>query len=421
LVPEQLPAILSLYETQNHKETQSNLQRSVQPRSTSSGRSIIKILWIASLFLGITLNSASAAQPSLKQETRPPAKNPNTGIWISPNELSALPTSGPAWQQLKEFADLPANQPDLSDQDSETNVIVLAKALVYARTGQTRYRDEVVAALKVITFNNTEDGPEVRTLSVGRELVAYVIAADLIDLPNYNPTFDAQFKSKLRQLLTKKLPSWTGANKSLQQTHEERPNNWGTHAGASRAAIAVYLGDKAELERTARVFQGYLGDIAVYNGFNFAEDLSWQANPRQPRAINPPGAVKQGQSIDGALTEEMRRGGPFQWPPLKTNYPWEGLQGAIVQAEILNRAGYSAWQWQNQALLRAVKFLYRINWPAEGDDRWQVWLINDAYGTSYPVSLPTSPGKNMAWTDWTHRHFIADEATYLPLVIKKKR
>ena len=112
--------------------------------------------------------------------------------------------------------------------------------------------------------------------------------------------------------------------------------------------------------------------------------------------------MKDGHSIDGALPEEMRRGGDFQWPPAQTGYAWEGLQGAIVQAEILHRAGYDTWQWEDQALLRAVEFLESIGWSADGDDRWQIWLINYAYGTSFSTQTAVSPGKNMGWTDWSH-------------------
>jgi hypothetical protein len=97
----------------------------------------------------------------------------------------------------------------------------------------------------------------------------------------------------------------------------------------------------------------------------------------------------------------MRRAGRFRWPPRDTGYPWEGLQGAIVLAELLSRAGYPAWDWEEQALLRAVEFLYEIGWPAEGDDEWQIWLINHAYGTNFPAETATNPGKNMGWTDWT--------------------
>ncbi|MCB0093008.1 MAG: alginate lyase family protein, partial [Caldilineaceae bacterium] len=284
--------------------------------------------------------------------------------------------------------------PDLSDQNSDANVQVLAKALVYARTGQSSYRDEVINALRIITHNNTESGG--RTLALGRELVAYVIAADLIDLGNADADLDAQFRNKLRALLTMDLSGLT-----LQSTHEVRPNNWGTHAGASRAAVALYLGDSSELARTAEVFHGWLGNRTAYSGFSYG-DLSWQADSNNPVGINPRGAIKEGHNIDGALPEEMRRGGSFQWPPAATGYAWEGLQGALVQAELLHRAGYPVWEWEDRALLRAVEFLYRINWPAMGDDAWQLWLVNHAYGVSYPADPAAQPGKNMGWTSWTH-------------------
>jgi hypothetical protein len=317
------------------------------------------------------------------------------GVWTSKAELAKLPTSGSAWKQLKAAADETSLYPDLSDRGGETNIVILAKALVYARTGEDKYRSQVRAALKIIASQNTEDGGNI--LPVGRNLVAYVVAADLIELPNYDAALDLQFRNKLRELLDKNVDG-----DSLQSTHETRANNFGTHAGASRAAVAVYLGDDSELERTAKVFRGWLGDRSAYSGFNYSDDLSWQCDPTKPVGVNPSGCVKGGRDIDGAIPEEMRRGGSFQWPPLETGYPWGGLQGAVVQAAILHRAGYPAWEWEDQALLRAVQFLYEIGWQAEGDDEWQIWLINRAYGTSFPAAFPAQPGKNMGFTDWTH-------------------
>lgn len=333
------------------------------------------------------------------------------GIWISPAEIMRLPTSGSSWTQLLSAADQSAATPDLSDKDDDTNVIVLAKALVFVRTSQAKYRTEVVDALKVVTYNNTENGG--RTLALGRELAAYVIAADLIDLATYDSALDADFRAKLRELLTKKLDGTT-----LVETHEERPNNWGTHAGASRAAVAAYLGDTAELDRTAQVFHGWLGNRDAYAGFSYGS-LSWQCHPDAPVGINEKGCMKDGHSIDGALPDEMRRGGGFQWPPAKTGYVWEGLQGAIVQAEILYRANpteYDTWKWEEQALLRAVEFLHSIGWYAHGDDLWQIWLINYSYGTGFSTRTAVSPGKNMGWTDWTHWTHNNAEYFYLPFL-----
>jgi ADP-ribose pyrophosphatase YjhB (NUDIX family) len=342
----------------------------------------------------------AAAKPAVQaaSSARPPATRGTparaAGIWISRDEIRALPMSGPAWAALVAHADLPAARPNLSDQDQANNVHVLAKALVFARTGQERYRTEVRS--NCIGAIDTERGG--RTLALGRELAAYVIAADLVGL---EPAEDARFRAWLRRALTVELE-----NKTLRSTHEVRPNNWGTMAGASRAAVAAYLGDKAELARTAQVFKGWLGDRSAYAGFKYG-DLSWQSDPLHPVGINPKDATKNGESISGALPDDMRRGCAFQMPPCRTNYPWGALQGALVQAEILHRQGYDAWNWQDQALLRAVSYLAELDrryddWWAGGDDQWSIWLVNRAYGTHFPAVSPARPGKIMAWTDWTH-------------------
>jgi hypothetical protein len=167
----------------------------------------------------------------------------------------------------------------------------------------------------------------------------------------------------------------------------------------------MYLGDAVDLERAALVFKGWLGDRVAYSGFSWG-DLSWQADPAVPVGVNRPGAIKAGHVIDGSLPDDMRRGCSFTWTPCYTGYAWEAMQGAVVQAELLTRAGYDAWAWSDNALGRAALFLYNLNqevggWWASGDDSWQPWLINKAYNTNFPTTR-AKPGKNMAWTDWTH-------------------
>jgi hypothetical protein len=99
----------------------------------------------------------------------------------------------------------------------------------------------------------------------------------------------------------------------------------------------------------------------------------------------------------------MRLGGTLQWPPAATDYAWEGMQGAVLQAELLRVQGYDTWSWGNKALLRATRFLYdRARWPASGDDTWQPWLIDARYGTSYHGSPPSRSGKNFGFTDWLY-------------------
>jgi hypothetical protein len=311
------------------------------------------------------------------------------GIWISAAEIAALPTQGQAWESLLAEANRATDAPNLSNGDDPTNVAVLAKALVYARTGETRYRDEVVNSCMAAI--GTQGGS---TLALGRELLAYVLAADLVGLPSAE---DSRFRTWLAAVRNEPI-----AGRTLISTHETRPNNWGTHAGASRIAAALYLGDRADVERAAAVFHGWLGDRAAYSGFSYGA-LSWQADPSKPVGINPAGATRDGFSIDGVLPDDQRRAGGFAWPPPKENYVYEALQGALAQAVLLARAGYAAWDWEDRALLRAFRWLHeQAQYSAAGDDSWQPHVVNSVYGTDFPAPVPSRAGKNVGWTDWTH-------------------
>jgi len=311
------------------------------------------------------------------------------GIWITPAEIAALPTSGPAWNALNSWASQTIASPDLSDQNDPDNVITMAKALVYARTGNATYRLEVLDAITRMMGTEATG----RTLSLGRELIAYVIAADLVGLP---ADLDLRFRTFLVQVRTENLQGNT-----LISTNEDRPNNWGMHAGATRMAVARYLGDTADLARAAQVFKGWLGDRNSYAGFTYG-DLAWQSDPQHPVGINPLGATIQGHSVDGVLPDDQRRSGGFTWPPPKENYVYEALQGALAQAVILHRAGYDVWNWSDRALLRAYQWLYtQCNFAAVGDDTWEMPLVDYYYGTHFWDGAATTPGKGVGFTDWT--------------------
>ena len=325
----------------------------------------------------------------------PSTKDPSSsGIWISALELKGLPESGPAWERLLQEANRPVSIPNLSDKKDPTNVQVMAKALVFARTGIEKYRQDVIKAC-IAAIGTEKDGC---TLALGRELAAYIIAADLVKLPESE---DKRFCQWLLTLQNLKL-----CGKTLKSTHETRPNNWGTQAGASLAAIAVYINDKSELNRIAKIFKGWLGDRKAYTGFKYGA-LSWQADSKHPVGINPKGATKDGHSIDGVLPDDQRRNGNFKWPPPKENYVYGALQGALAQAIILYRAGFDVWNWENQALLRAFKWLHQeAKFPPKGDDRWEAPIIDYYYETSFWDGKSTRPGKNVGWTCWTHQNTI---------------
>ena len=330
-------------------------------------------------------------------------------IWLSKSEIASLPTSGSAWDTVVKYANQATGAADLSNQDSPANVQCLAAALVYARTGDSVVLERVKASLNKIVSFSASSYVLGRALALGRELCAYVIAADLIDLPAADVALNEKFITALRGvpddktqpgLLTKKT---TGGPSNLIACQVQRPNNWGMHAAASVIAVQAYLGDTAGLKKSADIFKGWLGDYNAYHAFDYTAPMDWHADPSKPVGINPKGATKNGHSIDGVLPDDLRRGGGFAWPPKSTGYPWEALQGATVAAQLLTRAGYPAWEWCDKALLRAATWLYDVaKWPAEGDDQWQPWLLNAAYGTNFPTSATATAGKNMAFTQWTH-------------------
>jgi hypothetical protein len=370
------------------------------PRSSirQAGRSTsTAVLLLAILALACREGHKAASAPSPVAPFVPRgASGTSAGMWIARDQLAHQTVGGPAWRRLESAARRQCGMPRLEDQNDRANVCVMAKALVAARTENPALRAEVIQALRAVVQSGRYTG---RALALGRELIAYVIAADVIDLRIHDPTLDRAFRDRIASLLT--TPTTDGP-RNLIDCHEKRPNNWGTHCGASRAAVAAYLDDRSALDRVATVFKGYLGNRASYAGFVYGE-LSWQCDPDKPVGVNPKGCTKNGHSFDGILPDDQRRSGRFQWPPPKENYAYEALQGALAQAVILHRAGYDVFNWEDQALRRAFEWLHtEAHFPSEGDDTWQPYIVNHFYGTAFPAQLPARPGKNVGWTDWTH-------------------
>lgn len=309
-------------------------------------------------------------------------------MWISKAELAKLPTTGAAWEQLKEDAyQSDWGTVDLSNQHHPHNTNTLAGALVAARLG-----DEELAARvrgEILKIPETENGG--RSLALARNLMAYLVAASLVGFEDDD--FDRWLDAVRREDLS---------GKTLIFTHEDRPNNWGTHAGASRIAAAIWLNDQEDLQRAAAVFKGWLGDRDSYADFDFkSPHEEWQADPDNPVAVNPKGAVRHGNDFDGILPDDLRRGGGYTWPPNETGYVWSALNGVVLQAELLHRQGYDAWKWEDEAVRRAVAWQYRRDWDVQGEDEeWLVHLVNARYGTDFAVPTPARVGKPFGYTDW---------------------
>ncbi len=370
-------------------------------------RSILPDVVAAIVVVGVALGAACAdggkpvtgpTSPNTPGSPGGSAPQPavdSTGIWISAREIAALPMSGPAWTNVKSRADQACGTPDIANQDSNVDTCVLAKALVFVRTGVTSYRDSVVAALRYLAGSGTYSGS---ALALGRNLTGYVLGADLVGLKSLDPTLDAAFRAYIDQLRT--TPTSPGSA-NLVACHELRPNNWGLHCGTALLTVALYLGRDSDVVQIAQMFKGWLGDRSAYAGFKYG-DLSWQADSSAPVGIDPKGATLQGDDVDGVLPDDQRRCGSFVWPPCQTNYEWEAMQGALATAWILYRRGYDTFGWSDQALLRAATWLYNVDlYPVQGDDGWQPYILNHVYHTSFAAPSPAQPGKSVGYTDWT--------------------
>ncbi len=331
------------------------------------------------------------------------------GILMPRSELATLPTSGTAWSNLKAVADEPLGTPNLCDQDSKHHLRTLAAALVYARTGVASYgakaRAGVMAALptQVVGCYNA-------TLSLGRQLAAYVFAADYADLSG---TADTTFRTWLSAIRTKVIGGHSVWN-SLRRTNELAPGNWGAHAGAARIAADLYLGDTTDLAAAARIARGFLGDRSAYAGFTDnldSDDLSWTCTG-SVATYTPenPACSRSGINLDGGFATDISRGGSLRWPPADPGIPYqlESIQGMGLQVEMLYRHGYpDAWSWSNSALKRAAAIVTRsgaaggTGWNATTASRQMPWLLNRRYGTSIPTRA-SGMGRSIGFTDWLY-------------------
>jgi hypothetical protein len=337
-------------------------------------------------------------------------------MWISKSELLSLPTEGDAWDYMASIAYADWDQADLKDQGSPHAINTLAGAFVYARTSdpimRIKVRDRILAAkqsLDEVFEWRTNSG----VLSTSRQLGAYVIAADLIDLKNFDAAVDQEFRSWLTTIRTTNIGTH-GRWRSITYTCENSASNWGTFACASRIAAGIYLGDTADVDRAAAVLRAYFGERGAYprhapgrNGYfehTAGYQASWSCTVTTWTGINP-ACGKSGVNLDGVLVEDASRGGgccTLQGDGIM--YSWEALQGLFVSAELLYRTGRygDPYSWSDQALRRALDFMQRSGWVISKRATYIPWMANARYGTSYLVS-PTTGGRIMSWGDWLYQ------------------
>jgi hypothetical protein len=335
----------------------------------------------------------------------PPPRAPGDYLLITKARLLSLPTSGKAWQALVAFADTDFGPADLRDQNARHDVDTLAAALVYARTGEPRYRDRARRGI-LAAIGTERAGATNSILALGRQLGAYVLAADFVELSGAD---DERFRTWLSAIRTRSLGGhgrWT----SLVGTHEDSANNWGAFAGASRIAASLYLGDTADVQRAAQVLRGFLGDKTAWDRFQPVEgSASWACDPKAYVPVNPP-CTRRGIDLDGAIVRDIDRGGNLRWPPGRVGvaYTLEALQGLSLQAELLTENGYGdAWHWSDDAIRRAADLVTRSGeaggrtWNRSEVSYHVPWLLNARYGLGLPTR-PAGQGRLFGYTDWLY-------------------
>lgn len=320
----------------------------------------------------------------IEEPEEPQQGEKSMGIWISESEIKALPTTGTAWSKVLADANSSWGTANLGDNNSMHDVKTLAGALVAVRNNDSAMRAKVVTALNS-AVNNTSFH---EALQLARGLQTYIIAADIIGHREPN------FLKWVADMVVKDLRGHSG--NGLLGTATNAPNNWGGHARASLAAAAIFLNRQDWKDKVVTAQKAMIGIPAPGNTMVYT-DTNWHRGT--PRAgIN---AVNAGEQLSGVLPEDYRRGGEYKWPPGETTYIGEGMQGLVVTAVILHRAGLLPFSAGDNAIVRALDAAFRASSAPEGDDTWITWVVNSYAGTKFPT-LPANSGKNMGFTDWTH-------------------
>jgi hypothetical protein len=348
----------------------------------------------------------------------------SNGIWIGTTELAMLPMSGTEWSEVLAAADAAWTVQGIEVQSShEYHQQALAGALVYARLAPSAsaqpYRAKVAQAIRNVIAVPTVTSSSVTAPS--RNLGAWAINADLIDLPRYDAVLDAQF----RTWLVAKLDRVYTSSPATIRLSVQRPNNIGAWSRFALVASAWYLGDTVTLQSMARAMRRWLGDTSIDYTFLWYGDQTWHMSTVDATkvGINPRGANKDGHNFDGIQAEDQNRGVPAGYD--RTNFPSDysavrynevALAATVGTVLMLHRAGYTDLvDASDQAVLRAAQW---IKYAADTFPEKGYLYFTDSREAARPLFNYLYPSANLpatrvrsqsagsefgyAWTYWTH-------------------
>jgi hypothetical protein len=348
-------------------------------------------------------------------------------MWQASATMAALPESGAPWSDLVAVANRTPEPVCIVGQASDHNVVALANALVFAGNGLDTRRDKArdLIGQAIGKHNQTPTGctnTGGRALEAGRNIFAYILAADIINLPQYDSTMGTNFSNWLNTVESYQFPN-SPRSGTLRDTFEHRPDNWGSHAGSTQLAIDVWQGDSTGWHRINQVFNRFTGNRGVPHPaaeFDFGDGQVWSTTPTELRGINLPGTVNS-VNADGFIIRDVARGEPLGAKqsttcPVVTNYFAGGFGGYLQILQILERLHDSGnltgtyagdpETYTFSAMNRAAEALERLDnncneawW--ETNDLWQQSLVNYIYpGLVVEEDPAPDEGKVNVGTAW---------------------
>lgn len=339
----------------------------------------------------------------------PPAYPAGGYALIRKSDLLAKPTSGPGWRFLKSQADAALETPDLSTLNTKTPAMVMAAGLVYARTGETKYRDKVITAVKAVPGTEKK---ATTVLPLARNVFGYVMAADLVGMPLDTVADNGQtWRGFLEQARTEQFPGnsrWS----SLEQTSGDSASNWNAYALSSHLAISVVLGDAAAVARDVSIYRRFLGDtgspwpaFAPTAGYTWkGNGRTWDITPALQRGINPdrPGDARSGAIVLDALRHNRLPSVRCCTVDLAGRaYIEESLDALLAIGMVLKAGGSDYTDFADQALRRAYAFLMRSGGPSGySNGRYLALAMNNIYGTAYNTAAGDSVARHLGFGGW---------------------
>lgn len=289
-------------------------------------------------------------------------------MFIQPSTLASLPTSGPAWDALVSKSNTDPGSGNLGALDQLHPLAVFSIALRWAKDGGGLGQAYVINEIKAVMGTESSAG---QPLNPYRTLGAYVMAADLVDMPGSTVGANGQtFDAWMQSWPNKVIPGQSNWN-TLEKCARTSGNNWGACARTSLMAVLLWLKKRSLqpsgfdretlLADLVKWHKRFVGDTSVPNTFvptgSFQSSWATTTYPSQQGVINPDvTGAKAWQN--GANAEDASRSSY----PTKTgagqHYQYETLDSLMVMLALLINAGYAdAAGWGNNGVRRNYKYM----------------------------------------------------------------